>query len=71
MVERDKAILGFPSIFDDFETTHAGTVSYQYLGYDSLLLIPRDLRIEQKKHYYWDYAGDVLRDANGGEHGHE
>lgn len=26
---------------------------------------------DKKNNYYWDYAGDVLRDANGGEHGYE
>ncbi len=28
-------------------------------------LIPEGVTIEPKKHYYWDYAGDVLNDADG------
>lgn len=29
-------------------------------------LIPEGVTIEPKKHYYWDYAGDIIKDASEG-----
>ena len=44
---------------------------FEFGKQDQSFLIPEGVTIEPKKNYYWDYAGDVLRDANGGEHGYE
>lgn len=51
-------------------TEWSDIVSFQDWEYNSHFISAVAVATDPKKNYYWDYAGDVLRDANFGEHGH-